>query len=279
MDNQQQVAQSYNVRAMPTFLILRNGRQTSRIEGADPGKLQDAVRKLAAEAESADSSSAAAADGGAEASGSGGTWSGAKPPRGYGDVTDQIDISGLELLNADSEMGGVRTLFAGGRPSGLAASGDSKGKTPATSSATTKDWVESDTDEQLLLFIPFMATLKIHTLQLTSLPSSTADDADVQRPKTIRLFVNRTTNLSFDDAADIDATQELSIPSSAWDAKTGTASVELRFVKFQKCSSLVLFVVDAEHGGDRTRIDRVRVVGEAGIKRDLGKLEKIGDDS
>jgi hypothetical protein len=40
-----------------------------------------------------------------------------------------------------------------------------------------------------------------------------------------------------------------------------------------------MFVVDGDGSGERTRIDRVRIIGEAGEKRDMGKLEKIGDDS
>ncbi|KAK5156431.1 Thioredoxin-like protein 1, partial [Cryomyces antarcticus] len=63
-----------------------------------------------------------------------------------------------------------------------------------------------------------------------------------------------------------------------WDAKTATAKVELRFVKFQNVTSLIVFVVDGEGSGEKTRIDRLRIVGETGEKRSMGKLEKIGDE-
>jgi len=39
----------------------------------------------------------------------------------------------------------------------------------------------------------------------------------------------------------------------------------------------VVFVVDGEGEGEKTRIDRVRIVGETGEKREMGKLEKIGE--
>lgn len=269
---------------MPTFLILRNSRETIRIQGANPQKLQEAVKKLAAEAESLDSSSGASGSSSSNplSSSSNGQWLGTALPRGYSDVTDQVDVRGLELLNFDAEAGGARTLFESSPPSALATSSKSgKGKAPAsgTDSKGKKDWVESDTDEQLMLFIPFMATLKIHTLLITSLPTSSDGDDDApMRPKTIRLFTNHPHNLGFEEASDATPTQEITLTEKDWDQATGTARVELRFVKFQKCSSLVVFVVDGEGDGETVRVDRIRVVGESGVKREMGKLEKVGDE-
>jgi hypothetical protein len=226
---------------------------------------------LASEAESTPTTS-----GGASSS-SGGKWLGAGLPRGYSDVTDQVDVRGLDLLNADSEFGGVRTLFETTAPSSLG-----KGKGAASGSDTKKDWVESDVDEQLMLYIPFTSTVKVHTIQLTSLPPKSDDEDDDEiplRPKTIHLYTNKQHNLGFEEAEEIPATQTIELKASDWDEKTGTAKLELRFVKFQNISSLVMFVVDGDGSGERTRIDRVRIIGEAGEKRDMGKLEKIGDDS
>jgi hypothetical protein len=41
---------------------------------------------------------------------------------------------------------------------------------------------------------------------------------------------------------------------------------------------LVLFVESGDGDGEKTRIDRIRLIGETGEKRDMGKLEKVGDD-
>jgi len=149
---------------MPTFMIFKQGQVDTKIQGADPRKLQDAVKKLAAEAEGGSSAFGA--------SGSGSNWRTGDLPRGYSDVTDQVDLKGLELLNADSEFGGVRVLVDPSKPTGL-----QKGKAAA---GKEKDWVESDTDEQLMLFMPFQSTLKVHTVQVKpyqkrlSLPMLTA---------------------------------------------------------------------------------------------------------
>ena len=139
---------------MPTFIVFVEGKIVEKITGADPKKLQNALQKLAAEATGGASSS----EGFGAVSGSGNDWRIGELPKGYKDVTDQLDIKGLELLNADREYAGVRTLFEGAKPSAI-----SKGKRADTEG---KDWVESDTDEQLMLFLPFQSTLKVHTLQV-----------------------------------------------------------------------------------------------------------------
>jgi thiol-disulfide isomerase/thioredoxin len=260
------IAESYNITNTPTFVIFKNAKIIRKFSGSNPQHLSDAVKSLQQEAD---------ADGGAggfgEASSSGGgAWRGAGLPRGYTDVTNEVDVRGLDLLNADSDFGGVRTLFDTSKPSSL-----SKGK----SSADTKDWVESDVDNQLMLYVPFTSTLKVHTIQITSNPPADADDDEVPvRPKTISVWTNRQHNLGFEEAEDVPSTQTIELKESDWDQETGTAKLELRFVKFQNVYSLVLFVQDGDGDSEKTRIDRIRFIGESGEKRDQGKLEKIDHD-
>lgn len=202
-------------------------------------------------------------------------WLGSDLPRGYGDITEEVDTQGLDLLNANSDFGGARALFEKDEPSALF----KKGKSSAE--PMKQDWVESDTDEQLMLFVPFRASLKIHTIQVTALPPSASSDDNEpsMRPKTIQIYSNRAHILGFEEVEDISATQSIILGPEDWDEKTGTAKVELRFVKFQNVTSLVLFVVDGDGEAERVRIDRLRFIGEKGEKRELGKLEKIGDQS
>lgn len=96
------------------------------------------------------------------------------------------------------------------------------------------------------------------------------------RPKTIKLFVNKSHNLGFDEAEDLQATQDIELSESDWN-KEGTASIPLRYVRFQNIDSLVLFVVNGDGDSEKVRIDRLRLVGESGSARDMGKLEKVGD--
>ena len=262
------LAQKYKVTGLPTFVLFEDGKEYTRVQGASPENLQKLITRVKQ-----------ISDGGAGGAGSssdGGNWSGASLPRGYADVTDQIDTRGLDLLNADSEFGGVRTLFENSKPSMLASGASGKGKSKATGEPS-KDWIESDTDEQLMLFIPFQSTLKVHTIQVTAVIPKESDDELPMRPRRIHVYSNRAHNLGFEEAEDIPATQTVELSDSDWNAE-GTASLELRFVKFQNVSSLVLFVVDGDGDGERTRIDRIRIIGESGAKRDMGKLEKIGDE-
>ena len=193
-------------------------------------------------------------------------------------MTDQVDVRGLDLLNSDSECGNARTLFDSSKPSSLD-SGKGKGKGTSNGEENKKDWVESDTDEQLMLYIPFQSTLKVHTLHITSLPpkASDGDDDIPMRPKTIQIYSNRAHVLGFDEVEGLPATQAITLNPLDWDEKTGTAKVVLRFVKFQNVTSLVVFVVDGEGSGEKVRVDRLRIIGETGEKRDPGKLEKVGD--
>ncbi|KAI1134989.1 DUF1000-domain-containing protein [Hypoxylon sp. FL0543] len=255
------VASEYAVTALPTFIVFRDGSVVDKVKGANPKQLQSIVEKLSNDIENV-------AQGGSSSASGGIAWRGADLPRGYTDVSDAIDVRGLELLNADDTHFSVRTLFNKDKPSALS-------KDKATSDE--KDWVESDTDEQLLLFTPFNSAIKLHTIQITSLPPTDEDDDDVpMRPKTIKLFTNRPHNLGFDEADDIDPTQTIEIGENDWNSN-GTASLGLRFVRFQNVTSLVIFVVDGDGDGEKVRLDRIRFIGESGEKREMGKLEKIGE--
>lgn len=253
---------------MPTFIVFERGRPASTVRGADPGKLSEAVRKLASEASKSDDASG-------ESAGAGGGWLGAGVPKGYTDVTDQVDMKGLDLLNQDSDKGSARVLFDPSKPSSL----NGKGKEKAAGGTT--DWVESDTDEQLMLHIPFNSKLKIHTLHITSLPPSSSEDDDdaPMRPKTIRLYTNRAQILGFEEADDVPNVQTVELRPEDWDEKTGTARLDLRFVKFQSVTSLGMFFADGEGTSDKLRLDRIRILGDVGEKREMGRLEKIGNET
>jgi PITH domain len=244
-------------------MIFKNGQSVQVIRGADPKLLSGAVKKLANEAEAAGD---AGNSGFAESSGAS-SWIAVEPAKGYSNVTNQVDINGLELLNFDGDFGNVRALFDSKMPSAI-----ENGK------STSKDWVESDTDDQVMLYVPFQSTLKIHSLQLTSMVSSSEDDEAPMRPKTIKIYTNRSHILGFEEAEDITPTQSVTVEARDWDANTGTAKIELRFVKFQNVSSLVIFIVNGDGEGDTVRLDRVRIIGESGEKRDPGKLGKADDD-
>ncbi|KAJ6262479.1 Thioredoxin [Drechslerella dactyloides] len=262
VDRNTDIARANNITAMPTFVVFRNGAETERIRGADMEKLSHIVKELI---------DFAGQSGGASSSA---TWTGAEVPKGYKNLNTEMDIKGLDSLNWKNECGGIRALIESAGPSG---SNDSKGKGSSSSGgAADIDWMESDTDEQLMLFFPFQSVVKIFQIQITSLPQASDDDDAPKRPKTIKLYTNNAHILGFDEADSKEPIQQIEIKDEDW--KDGTVSLNTRFVKFQTVSTLTIFVVDGEDSAESVRIDRIRIIGETGERKEPGKLEKIGDE-
>ncbi|KAL2212306.1 DUF1000-domain-containing protein [Sarocladium strictum] len=251
-DEQTELGQQYSVSGLPTFLVFRDGKVIEKVRGANQAELRSVVQKLASEVESL-------------GSGSGGQWSGAEIPKGYVDITEEVEIRNCELLNADEDAGPVKVLFDSAKPSALGEGAGSK-----------KDWVQSGADDQLLLFIPFQSTIKLHTLQITSIPPTDDEDAP-SRPSEIHLYTNRPQNMDFSEADDTDPTQVISLTAKDWNEE-GTANIPLRFVKFQKTTTLIVYVQKGDGEAETVRLDRIKLIGDAGSKREMGKLQKVGDE-
>jgi len=256
VDKQKEIAQSHEITAMPTFVVYKNGSESDRVRGGEMQKLGAVVRNLLSEA------------GGSAISSSSSSWTGGEIPKGYKSINTEIEIKGLDCMNWKSELGSIRSLFENSSPSGL----EPKAK------AKEADWMESDTDEQLMLFIPFQSTVKVFQLQITSLPPSSEDDDDeaAKRPRTIKIYINNAHILGFEEAESRTEHQTITLSDDDW--KDGTATISTRFVKFQAVSTLTMFIVDAADDAESVRVDRIRIIGEGGEKKDPGKLEKIGED-
>lgn len=129
-----------------------------------------------------------------------------------------------------------------------------------------------------MIYVPFQSMLKVQTLLITSTATNASDDDEKpSRPTVVKIFTNKPQILSFDDAENTTATQDVTLTEKDWDSNTNTAKIELRFVKFQNVTSMVIFVAESEGDNEKVRIDRLRIVGESGEKRD-GKIEKISHD-
>ena len=46
-DDEQQLAQAFGIRSIPTLLIFKGGKVVGTVVGADKGKLEEAVKKVA----------------------------------------------------------------------------------------------------------------------------------------------------------------------------------------------------------------------------------------
>lgn len=83
--------------------------------------------------------------------------------------------------------------------------------------------------------------------------------------------------MDFAEADDSEPTQVINLGPEDWNSD-GTANISLRFVKFQKTSTIILYVQQGDGEAEAVRLDRIKLIGEAGAKREMGNLQKVGED-
>jgi thioredoxin len=137
----EQTAAANRVSAMPTFVFFKNSQELERIRGADKVQLENKVKQYAS------TSGGDEASNNASAAVSGGNITGsivaAAGPAGYTDLTHLIFKAQCECLNQSDDHTWESVLN--------------------TSSST---YLESDCDEQLILFITFNQVVKLHSLMI-----------------------------------------------------------------------------------------------------------------
>ncbi|GAA5876561.1 hypothetical protein JCM16303_003580 [Sporobolomyces ruberrimus] len=236
VDRAQDLAQEFQVQAMPTFMIMKGSQKIDEMKGANPAGLMALVKKHAPAAGGASGSKVSGSSAPVE-----------KGLEGFASLNSGIDLSQIDCLNESSDHT-IRDLLRGG--------GD--------------EWLESDADEQLLLQIPVNQSIKLRALRFTTLPSALKS-----APKSIRLFVNKS-SVGFDDAESQEPAQELELTEAQ--AK-GDEAVQLRFVRFQNVSHLSIFVASNQGGEDVTRIDKLDLIGvPIEGTADLAGLQKNDDE-
>lgn len=149
------------------------------------------------------------------------------------DLLDFVEMASVECLNQKPEHSVSNALQQGPREDdGL--------------------HLESDTDEQLLIHIPFNQGVKIHSVTIMG-----PDDGC--GPMRVKLFTNQPT-IGFSEAADSPAVQGFSLS----DQNLKGTPVQLRFVKFQNVNCLSIFV-ESNHGNkETTKITKIAIGGYSG---------------
>eukprot|EP00471_Norrisiella_sphaerica_P004573 CAMPEP_0184494016 /NCGR_PEP_ID=MMETSP0113_2-20130426/27596_1 /TAXON_ID=91329 /ORGANISM="Norrisiella sphaerica, Strain BC52" /LENGTH=175 /DNA_ID=CAMNT_0026879563 /DNA_START=141 /DNA_END=665 /DNA_ORIENTATION=- len=117
-----------------------------------------------------------------------------------------------------------------------------------------KQILKSDSDEQLLIRINFDAFVKIKAIKITA-------PADCG-PSSIKLFVNPG-SLDFEGAEDEEGTQTIELSKD--DLKKDAKALPVKFVKFQKVSTLVIFVQGNQEEEDQTVIQSIQLIGKSSI--------------
>lgn len=177
---------------------------------------------------------------------SGSTNTGPTLVKGMISLNSKIDIKQLEILNLD-------------------AASVARGLVDPSSTST----VASDSDQQLMIYLPFQESVKVHSIVLRTDPAALAS-----APAEIQIFANRPNILGFDDVDSIPATQRLASNEIVYD-ESGQALVGLRYVKFQKVNSLVLFVDQNKEEEEITTLRSIEILGSVESSNSSGVVKKI----
>nr|DAD19634.1 TPA_asm: hypothetical protein HUJ06_021097 [Nelumbo nucifera] len=162
------------------------------------------------------------------------------------DLLDFVDWSGVECLNQNSSHSLVNALKQGYREDeGL--------------------HLESDADEQLLIYIPFTQVIKLHSF----LMKGPEDEAG---PKTVKLFANKE-HMGFSNVSDFPPSDSAVLSLDNLKGKPFT----VKYVKFQSVRSLTIFIEDNQCGGDVTKVQKIVLYGTTVETTDMKALKKIED--
>ncbi|KAL6560561.1 hypothetical protein OROGR_004120 [Orobanche gracilis] len=136
------------------------------------------------------------------------------------DLLDFVDWSGVECLNQSGSHSLPNALKQDYREDeGL--------------------YLESDADEQLLIYIPFKQVIKLHSIAIKG---------PEEGPKTVKLFANKD-NMGFSDTAVFSEHNLKGEP------------VILKYVKFQNVRSLTIFIEDNQSGSEITKVQKIVLYG------------------
>ncbi|KAK9789218.1 hypothetical protein WJX73_010513 [Symbiochloris irregularis] len=166
------------------------------------------------------------------------------------DLLDLIDWSSVECLNQQPSHPVSNALKQGYREDdGL--------------------FLESDTDDQLLIHVAFAQAVKLQGIVIKSV------DTEGRAPRRIKLFTNRA-SLGFSEAADFTAVQEFELSED--DVKEGKLQ-QLKYVKFQAVNVLSIFIESSQGDEETTRVHKIAIFGNSGEKMNVSEIKKQGEES
>ncbi|CAN0829444.1 PITH domain-containing protein At3g04780 [Linum grandiflorum] len=124
--------------------------------------------------------------------------------------------------------------------------------------------LESDADEQLLIYIPFNQVVKLHSIALKG--------PEEEGPKTVKLFSNKE-HMGFSNVNDYPPSDTIVLSEDGVQGKP----VALKYVKFQNVRSVTIFIEDNQAGGDVTKVQKIAFFGSTVETTDMKGLKKIED--
>ncbi|XWS58329.1 hypothetical protein CRYUN_Cryun08bG0024600 [Craigia yunnanensis] len=159
------------------------------------------------------------------------------------DLLDFIDWSGVECLNHSSSHSLSNALKQGYR--------EDEGLN-----------LESDADEQLLIYIPFTQVIKLHSVVIKG--------SEEEGPKTVKLFTNKE-HMGFSNVNDFPPSDTAVLSPDNLKGKP----VVLKYVKFQNVRSLTIFIEDNQSDSEITKVQKIALYGSTVETTDMKGLKKI----
>ncbi|KAF6266776.1 galactose-binding domain-like protein [Scenedesmus sp. NREL 46B-D3] len=158
---------------------------------------------------------------------------------GAKDLLEFIDWSCLECLNEQHAHPATNVLKQGYREDdGL--------------------FLESDTDEQLLLNIHFNQKVRVHSI--------TIKGPEEDGPKVVKLYTNRM-SLGFSDADSMPCAQQL-------DLSPKELAGEPISLKLTKCDILSILIDSNQSDADTTKVFKISFAGQAGDTFNVAEIKK-----
>ncbi|KAA8544933.1 hypothetical protein F0562_019672 [Nyssa sinensis] len=161
------------------------------------------------------------------------------------DLLDLVDWTGVECLNQNSSHSLPNALKQGYR--------EDEGLN-----------LESDADEQLLIYIPFNQVIKLHSIVIKG--------PEEEGPKTVKLFTNKE-HMGFSNVNDFPPSDTAVLSADNLKGKP----VVLKYVKFQNVRSLTIFIEDNQSDSDITKVQKLVLYGTTVETTDMKGLKKIED--
>lgn len=161
---------------------------------------------------------------------------------GHIDLMPMINKAGCECLNESDDHPFTQALTSSG------------------------GYMESDTDEQLILYLSFNQAVKLHSMRIKG-PAENG-------PKTLKLFINQPHTIDFDTAESANPVQELTLCPKDLEGEL----IPLKFVKLQNVMNFTIFFKDNQTGEETTQVSYIQIIGSpvqttkmADFKRVTGK--------
>ncbi|EMG46640.1 txl1 Thioredoxin-like protein 1 [Candida maltosa Xu316] len=262
-DNNRELVEQHQITAVPTFIFLENGKEADRVRGAN---VQELLSKLS--------------DFNTKAEGHRRKGRGTTAVDVIEKIDDLKDIKSLipknfEILNSTIDFSGYEVLNC------LPLYKDVKTKEVVRLESGEKSAVVSDSDSQLLFYIPLLNISKIYSILIktksskdikneSNLNLDSDDIEEVQTPNIVKIWCNSQSILSFDEAssdANAPHVEKITEEGEEW------LNLKLKFVRFQNVQNLTIFI-DGDDEDYHTLIEKIIIVGVNGDSKEQGRINR-----